>query len=196
MDTEDILFLVTPIMLVSMIIVLIALIKYLYRKPLFYICISVCTLLLYDYFNRKFYSAGDVHFTVWRTNGKCYVMPYRYWGLTLPKKNYLTLSWNGSTEIYVFKDRHLSVFGDPKFDSKFEVCCHLENCIYYTYISDEKRLPHQTYEQWNKLHYKPYEIERKKQLKDSEYMFDINLEDGFIELIKTSRDEDETDKCE
>ena len=55
--------------------------------------ILVFSSILYVFYEgRSFYSIDKRDFTIWKTYDGCYIMPFRYWGLSKPNKNYLRLS--------------------------------------------------------------------------------------------------------
>ena len=62
---------------------------------------------------RNFYTVNDVTFTVWkRYGGYCYIMPYRYLGVTKPKSDYIIASNIGAICVYIDKDSTLIIYDD------------------------------------------------------------------------------------
>lgn len=60
---------------------------------------------------RHFYQVGDVTFTVWkRPGGYCYITPYRYWGLSIPKENYIKAANLGEVNFYIDKNSTLLIY--------------------------------------------------------------------------------------
>lgn len=89
---------------------------------------------------RHFYNIKNMTFTVWKkSNGKCYITPYRYWGLKLPSKNYIIVPNLGSIT-FCIKEDSLIIFNEgcsecsANENENFE--CHLTN-YKYSYIESE-----------------------------------------------------------
>ena len=104
----------------------------------------IFALVLFSVFlYRTFYVINDVEFTVWKTcNGCCYITPYKYWGVLLPKDNYIRISNIGTADIFISKGKTLYVFIDPHSDGATETICKLKSCKYYSYSTtgDEEEI--------------------------------------------------------
>lgn len=82
---------------------------------------------------RHFYQVGDVTFTVWkRPGGYCYITPYRYWGLSIPKENYIKAANLGEVNFYIDKSSTLLIFNEHSAigcpDNSIE--CHFDKYNY------------------------------------------------------------------
>lgn len=87
---------------------------------------------------RHFYEIDNVTFTVWkRLGGKCYITPYKYWGLTAPKKDYIIAPNLGSIAIFIDKDSTLIIFDEDLLKNTIE--CHFIN-YKYRYIPYSQEL--------------------------------------------------------
>lgn len=60
--------------------------------------------LLYTYLNRHFFVIGNKDFTFWRSSKGCYIMPYKYFGIFPPKKNYALSSNTCFVHIFIEND--------------------------------------------------------------------------------------------
>lgn len=70
---------------------------------------------------RHFYTFAGHDFTVWkRWGGTCYLMPYKYKGLSLPETDYMTLSNVGDATIFIKPDSSLVIFADKAAIPFFE----------------------------------------------------------------------------
>lgn len=83
-------------------------------------------------------------FTVWKKGGGyCYVTPYRYWGMSTPKNNYIRMSNVGDAVIYIQQDTLLIFNYSTNEGYNNEVNCHLSDYHYrhftVTYDSISKR---------------------------------------------------------
>ena len=70
------------------------------RKYVVFLIILIVSLMLF-YESRHFYKIGDRTLTVWKTNNGCFVIPYSYYGILPPQKNYLRLSNIGTVHIFI-----------------------------------------------------------------------------------------------
>ncbi len=61
-----------------------------------------CTFYLLEY--KFYYTVGSTTFTFWNTSNGCYIMPYKYKGLLLPKNNYMIVSPVDYVDIFVGDD--------------------------------------------------------------------------------------------
>jgi hypothetical protein len=80
---------------------------------LFMVLFTIATpvLLLFIFFQyRHFYRVGDMDFTFWKTGNGCYIIPYRYWGLTIPKTNYMRASNLAGVVIFIGEESKLYIF--------------------------------------------------------------------------------------
>lgn len=77
---------------------------------------------------RHFYRVDNMIFTVWKkVGGYCYVIPYRYWGLFSPAKDYIKMSNVGNVGIYIDKDSTLLILNEFTNDGIYNgVECHFQ----------------------------------------------------------------------
>jgi len=92
------------------------------RKHISLITIFIGALIFF-YETRHFYKIGDRTLTVWKTNSGCFVIPYSYYGILPPQKNYLKL---------VPKDS-LYIFVEPYSDGYSELSNHMYSSKLITY---------------------------------------------------------------
>ena len=59
---------------------------------------------------RDFHTVGDMTFTFWKTPRGCYITPYKYWGLTVPRNNYMIAENLGGAIILIAEDSMLYIF--------------------------------------------------------------------------------------
>ena len=109
------------------------------------------SILYVFYEGRTFYSIHKKNFTIWKTYSGCYIMPYRYWGLCKPNKNYLRLSNIGAIDIFILDDSTLSIFADPHIDGYADIEFHMENSKFYTYTASNGIKELEQSRQWLKL---------------------------------------------
>ena len=88
---------------------------------------------------RHFYHVGNMTFTVWKKyGGYCYITPYKYWGISAPKKDYIKLSNIADIDIYIDKDSTLLIFNDYLYlkypDNKVE--CNFSTFKYKHFMLD------------------------------------------------------------
>lgn len=94
------------------------------------VVLSIGTLVFSFCQFRYFYRVDNMTFTVWKKlGGYCYVLPYRYWGLFSPVKDYIKMSNVGNINIYLDKDSTLLIFNEPTNDG---ICNDVE-CHFQTY---------------------------------------------------------------
>jgi len=62
---------------------------------------------------RHFYRVGNMDFTFWKTSNGCYIMPYKFFGISIPKNNYMKASNRGGAIIFIGEDSTLYIF--PEF---------------------------------------------------------------------------------
>lgn len=68
---------------------------------------------------RHFYTFSGYTFTVWkRWGGTCYIMPYKHTSLSLPDKDYLTVSNVGYLTVFLKPDSSLIIFDGLNNDLK------------------------------------------------------------------------------
>ena len=79
------------------------------RKHISLITIFIGALIFF-YETRHFYKIGDRTLTVWKTNSGCFVIPYSYYGILPPQKNYLKLSNIGTAYIFLVPKDSLYIF--------------------------------------------------------------------------------------
>ena len=61
--------------------------------------------------SRNFYTVNNITFTVWkRFGGYCYITPYKYYGVTKPKNDYIIASNSGGIYVYIAKDSTLIIY--------------------------------------------------------------------------------------
>lgn len=65
----------------------------------------------YIYGRQRIYNLGnDQYVTVWkRVGGECFIMPYKYCGLTLPEKNFIVVHNLGGLDIFFSNDSTLLI---------------------------------------------------------------------------------------
>ena len=117
----------------------------------YYDCLCFSSILYVFYEGRSFYSIHKKNFTIWKTYSGCYIMPYRYWGLCKPNKNYLRLSNIGAIDIFILDDSTLSIFPDPHIDGYADIEFHMENSKFYTYTASNGIKELEQSRQWLKL---------------------------------------------
>lgn len=98
--------------------------------------IAITGMIIYE--KRRFINVGNRDFTCWN----CYILPYKYKGLTPPKKNYLLTYWGCIVDIYIDSDSTLHILGDRtsrnnKEDVPIVVHIHLDSTYKYTYFQSE-----------------------------------------------------------
>lgn len=95
------------------------------------VLLALITILLLFYSwkqYRHFYKVDDIVFTVWKTTkGYCYITPYIYLGINLPKDNYIKVSNLDYTNIYIDDNTTLYLYNDG---SKVECQFTRFKCIY------------------------------------------------------------------
>lgn len=102
-------------------------------KKLIIFIIVVGTLAFIKIEHRYFYTIHDINFTVWkRLGGDCIIMPYKYYGLTVPKSDYIIASNRGAISIFVNNDLSL-IFYNEAYDQKEQINFNLPN-YKYNYI--------------------------------------------------------------
>ena len=76
--------------------------------------IAAPVLLIFIFFQyRHFYKVGDMDFTFWKTGNGCYIMPYKYFGLTIPQDNFMKAANMGGAVIFIGEESTLHIF--PEF---------------------------------------------------------------------------------
>lgn len=85
------------------------------------IVLIVIILILYFFLlqKRNIYRIGkDIYVTTWKHwNGNTYVMPYKYYGLILPKNNYFSVSTNSGLDMIFIDDSTIVIQSNSKSDS-------------------------------------------------------------------------------
>jgi len=87
---------------------------------------------------RHFYELNNKTFTVWKRNsGKCYITPYRYWGIMPPKEDFI-ITPNLSSITICVKNDSLIIFDEDFTEcSEGEVLeCHFKN-YHYKYVHSD-----------------------------------------------------------
>ena len=102
------------------------------RKYVVFLIILIVSLMLF-YESRHFYKIGDRTLTVWKTNNGCFVIPYSYYGILPPQKNYLKLSNIGTAYIFLVPKDSLYIFVEPYSDGYSELSNHMYNSKLITY---------------------------------------------------------------
>lgn len=119
------------------------------RRAFFWGCFIVLLTLLILFISilqyRHFYQVGDVVFTFWKTTSGCYIMPYKYRGLTIPKNNYMKAVNVGGAVISVGEDSTLYIFPNNTYElgaGTIEINLTLYMYEYYPYMNklDDIRL--------------------------------------------------------
>lgn len=111
--------------------------KYSHKKLIITIlCVASLVFAWSQY--RHFYKVNDQEFTVWKTKNGCYIMPYKYWGITLPKENYISISNLGSLTIFVNDSSTLLIFKDRNYsDQERYIKCNLHEYNYQLFTPIE-----------------------------------------------------------
>lgn len=119
----------------------------------FYLCfIAFMSSIIFAFYeSRNFYSIGDMDFTVWKTWHGCYIIPFQYFGICKPQKDYLKLSNIGAIDIFIQSDSTLVIFADPHRDGYTEIKCNLKKYRYYTYAIGNGMEELEQSKQWIKL---------------------------------------------
>ena len=102
------------------------------RKYVVFLIILIVSLMLF-YESRHFYKIGDRTLTVWKTNNGCFVIPYSYYGILPPQKNYLKLSNIGTAYIFLVPKDSLYIFVEPYSDGYSELSNHMYSSKLITY---------------------------------------------------------------
>lgn len=105
------------------------------RKYVVFLIILIVSLMLF-YESRHFYKIGDRTLTVWKTNNGCFVIPYSYYGIIPPQKNYLKLSNIGTVHIFIVPNDSLYIFAEPYSDGYSELSNQMNNSKMITYSAD------------------------------------------------------------
>lgn len=140
------------------------------KKLLFFvICIILLAFIWKQY--RHFYQVDDVTFTAWKTSeGYCYITPYKYWGVSPPKNNYIKLSNVGYINIFIDKDSTLLIFNDYFYLKNNNVECKFNDYKYKHFGLDSLSSMKET-----KLH----EIKRKEHKR---YLPYIEMDVGYMKV--------------
>lgn len=77
-----------------------------------YVCVILSPLIIFAILlqYRHFYIVGDMSFTFWKTGSGCYITPYKYTKITIPKDNYMKAANLGGAIILIGKDTTLYIF--------------------------------------------------------------------------------------
>ena len=105
----------------------------------FFIIIPLIILTVFFQY-RHFYKIENIVFTFWKTRNGCYIMPYKYCGLTIPKDNYLKTVNIGGILIFIDEDSTLYIFPNNIYELGAKTIeCKLSsyNYKYYPYIDNE-----------------------------------------------------------
>lgn len=87
---------------------------------------------------RNFYKINNSTFTIWHTPNGYYVLPYKYFGITYPKRNYLLSSNACSTDIFIGKDSSLFVFSNSYIlDKSTSFVCFNSLSWKYKYLQND-----------------------------------------------------------
>ncbi len=101
-------------------------------KKLLFICVLIATFVFWFDQKRKFYQVENTYFTVWDTwGGKCYITPYKYRGITPPKKDYIIAPIRGAVTVFLKNDSSF-IFSDQSDSRKhaYDYEFHLDNYEY------------------------------------------------------------------
>ena len=104
---------------------------------LFIIIILFLIIFIFQY--RHYYKVDNIIFTFWKTKNGCYIMPYKYFGMTIPKNNYMIASNIGGIIIYIGKDSTLHIFPTYTYErgaSTIEINLTSYKFEYYPYINE------------------------------------------------------------
>jgi hypothetical protein len=102
------------------------------RRHISLITIFIGVLIIF-YETRHFYKIGDRTLTIWKTNSGCFVIPYSYYGILPPQKNYLKLSNIGTAYIFLVPKDSLYIFVEPYSDGYSELSNHMYSSKLITY---------------------------------------------------------------
>lgn len=88
------------------------------KKKCFVILITIFIFISLSFYvfiiqYRHFIQIENNIFTFWKTKNGCYIMPYKYYGLTIPKNNYIKAVNRGGIIIFLGNDSRLYIF--PEF---------------------------------------------------------------------------------
>ena len=104
------------------------------------VIVSILVLFVAFVQYRKFFTIGDITFTFWKTlGGYCYIMPYKYWGITIPKNNYMRASNLGGIIIFIGEDTTLYIFPHHTYYLGAKTIeCNLPSYkhVYFPYINE------------------------------------------------------------
>lgn len=82
-------------------------------KNLAYLFIGLFVVMLgYNYYKRDFFRAGDTDFTFWKTHNGCYIIPYKYRGITPPKDEFILASNTCIVHIFIENDTIIHFFAE------------------------------------------------------------------------------------
>jgi len=71
---------------------------------------------------------------VWKTQNGCYIIPYRYFGLFLPQKDYVNISNVGSLTIFIKDKSTLLIFYDRTDDGLKTINCNIKRFDYQEFL--------------------------------------------------------------
>jgi hypothetical protein len=91
---------------------------------------------------RHFYDVDDMTFTFWKTGNGCYITPYKYKKITIPKDNYMRASNVGGAIIFIGKDSTLYIFPEFTYECGADTIeCNLSS-YKYKYFPKINELEH------------------------------------------------------
>ena len=111
--------------------------RYLLRMLFIVIILLLLIVSLFQY--RHFYKVGDMVFTFWKTGNGCYIMPYKYLGLIIPKNNYMKASNLGGIVIFIGEESTLHIFPEMIYERGADkIECNLPSYKYeyYPYVRE------------------------------------------------------------
>ena len=74
-----------------------------------------CVFYVFQY--KMYYTIGNTTFTFWQTVYDCYIVPYKYEGLSLPTHDYIIVPGTGYVSIFVAEDMIYVISHDSELDN-------------------------------------------------------------------------------
>jgi hypothetical protein len=115
-------------------------IKLLVLGSIFSLLFTSCLFSHFLYYGYKhFYKVGNMEFTFWKTKNGCYIMPYKYTGLTIPKNDYMIASSIGGVVIFIGEGSTLYIFPNYTYErgaETIEINLTSYKFEYFPYINE------------------------------------------------------------
>jgi len=109
----------------------------------FFVIILIPLLFLKILQYRHFYEVDNITFTFWKTKYGCYIMPYKYLGITIPKNNYMRAANTGGVIIYIGDESTLYIFPNHTYylgADTIEINQPSYKYEYFQYINELKNI--------------------------------------------------------